>query len=207
MFTGLVRDIGEIADVRRVDDSRRLVVDTELDLSDAEIGESIAVDGACLTVVESPSPSRFAADVSPETARATTLDEVEEGDRVHLERALRVGDRLGGHFVQGHVDGVGRVESVVREEESWILTADAPEETARWLIPKGSVAVDGVSLTVNGVDGSEFWVTIVPHTADETKLAAYESGDPVNIEADLLGKYAEKIVGDEEEHEPEATRE
>lgn len=212
MFTGIVKDVGEVVEVGRVGGDRRLVVETDLDLSDAEIGESIAVDGACLTVVESPSPSRFAADVSPETARATTLGEASPGRRVHLERALRVGDRLGGHFVQGHVDGVGRVESLERDDDSWILTLEAPEGTAQWLVPKGSVAVDGVSLTINGVDGRRFWVTVVPHTAEATTLTESESGDRVNVEADLLGKYAERSIGhvvdeDDRENEPEETRE
>lgn len=211
MFTGIVRDVGRVV-AREFDDTGgRIVVETRLDLTDLEIGESVAVDGACLTVVDQPAEDRFAVDLSAETLDRTTLDALELGDGVHLERALRVGDRLGGHFVQGHVDGVGRVTSVRVEGDNRVVTIEAPEGIERWLVPKGSIAVDGVSLTINEVDGAEFGVTIVPHTVEETKIGDYGEGDRVNVEADLLGKYATgEVAADAVESRPverEATRE
>jgi riboflavin synthase len=197
MFTGLVKDVGRIDAIDEVDGGgHRLTIATELDTDDFEIGESIAVDGACLTVVRIDGET-FSVDISPETREVTTLGRRDVGDGVHLERALRVGDRLGGHFVTGHIDAVGEVVDRRVESDCWELTLSAPPPVARYLLPKGSITVDGVSLTVNTVDAETFGLTIIPHTAEKTKLADYETGQKVNLEADLLGKYIDRLHGDD----------
>ncbi|NMC72524.1 MAG: riboflavin synthase [Myxococcales bacterium] len=163
---------------------------------DLEVGESVAVDGACLTVTRAEASGSFEADVSAETLSRTTLGERGPGDRVHLERALRAGDRLGGHLVTGHIDAVGTV-AAAREAggEARVLAVRVPERLLGELAPKGSVAVDGVSLTVNGVRESEFDVVVVPHTARATKLGALHAGDRVNVETDVLAKYVRRALG------------
>jgi riboflavin synthase len=179
VFTGIVREVGRVASF----DGRRLVVDAQT--TPAE-GDSIAVAGVCLTAVDG---SRLAFDVVEETLRRTTLGALEVGDRVNLEPALRAGDPLGGHLVQGHVDGVGRVRAV--GELVWI---DAPAELRRYFAEKGSVTVDGVSLTVAALDADGFAVALVPHTLEVTTLGALEPGDPVNLEVDVLAKYVERLL-------------
>ncbi|MFW5968228.1 MAG: riboflavin synthase, partial [Persicimonas sp.] len=171
-----------------------LLIACDYDLESLDLGESIAVDGACLTVAEIAGEG-FQIEASPETLSRTTLGEREVGDGVHLERALAAGDRLGGHIVQGHVDGVGRLLERSREENAWLLDFEAPAELAPYLIEKGSIALDGVSLTLNAVDGRRFGVAIIPHTARHTNLADYRTGRRVNLEADIIGKYVEKMVG------------
>jgi riboflavin synthase len=193
MFTGIIKDLGRIVDVETGADGQRLSVGTDWETDSFELGESIAVDGVCLTVTD-VDDGRFDVDVSPETLDRTTLGELGAGDEVHLERALRVGDRLGGHFVQGHIDGVGTLVSRERDGDAWRLDFEAPEGVARWLVSKGSIAIDGVSLTVNAVDECRFSVAIIPHTADKTKLASYQPGDRVNLEADMLGKYVGRLM-------------
>jgi riboflavin synthase len=195
MFTGLIRDLGTVEEVQHRGRSSRLRLSAHaLDLSDLELGESIAVNGACLTAV-SHSGQTFAVDVSPESLDKTTLGRLKRGDRVHLERALRLADRLGGHLVLGHVDGVGHLRRRRAEANAWHLAFDAPPEVTLYLVPKGCVAVDGVSLTVNRCDGASFEVTIVPHTADKTLLTELREGSPVNLEADVLGKYVAGLLG------------
>jgi len=179
VFTGIVREVGRVASF----DGRRLVVDAE---TRAAEGDSVAVDGVCLTAVEG---GRLAFDVVDETLSRTTLGALREGDPVNLEPALRAGDPLGGHIVQGHVDCVGRVRSV--GEPVWF---DAPPELRRYFVEKGSVAVDGVSLTVAAVDDAGFAVALVPHTLAATTLGGLEAGDRVNLEIDVLAKYLEKLV-------------
>lgn len=194
MFTGLVQDVGEVASVSHTGRASRITLRTTMDLQDAELGESIAVDGACYTVVEA-SGRTFAVDVSPESLDRTTAGQLKVGDAVHLERAMRLADRLGGHLMLGHVDAVGRVERLVPEANAWHLTFSAPPEVTRYLIPKGSIAVNGVSLTVNACDDSGFGVTIIPHTAQRTTLARLSVGTRVNLEADVIGKYVAKLLG------------
>lgn len=198
MFTGLVADLGEVRAKRQAGENWELTIATTFDLSTIELGESIAVDGACLTVTRLTSDG-FCVDASPETLRKTTLGDRRIGDRVHLERALRVGDRLGGHLVLGHVDGVGVIRKRSKEKNAWLFEVEAPPEVAPYLIDKGSVCVDGVSLTVNSVDGSRFGLAIIPFTSDKTKITDYTVGQRVNLEADVLGKYVRKFV------EPDAT--
>ena len=194
MFTGLVSDVGTIdSTAPGANGGRTVAIRTSWNAAELALGESIAIDGACLTVTRLEGGAFFF-DASPETLERTTLGERQIGDRVHLERALRVGDRLGGHFVLGHVDGVGRLVERTRVENAWLLTFEAPESVAPYLIEKGSVAVDGVSLTVNEVNEDRFGVAIIPFTAEKTNLGAYEPGRRVNLEADMVGKYVRKFV-------------
>jgi riboflavin synthase len=197
MFTGLVADVGAIKSIVRGSENCEIGVRTAFDMSDVELGESIAVDGACLTVTKIGG-DHFFVEVSPETLSRTTLGERAVGDKVHLERALRVGDRLGGHMMQGHVDAVGELVARRRDGNAWLLDFEAPQSVARYIIEKGSIAIDGVSLTVNSIVNSKgksrFGVAIIPHTADKTNLGGYRPGRKVNLEADMIGKYVEKFT-------------
>jgi len=193
MFTGIVQGLGTIAAWGPGADTRRLVVFTALPVEQLPLGASIAVDGVCLTVVER-GPGRFAADVGPETLARTTFVDRREGDRVHLEPPLAAGDPLGGHMVSGHVDGVGVVAAARPRGEALELDIDAPAELARYLIPKGSITVDGVSLTINTVDESRFGVTLIPHTLAVTHLGQLAAGTRVNLEADLIAKHVDRLV-------------
>ncbi len=197
MFTGLILDRGKIRARRPLPGGEGagvvITVQTKLDTKDFELGESIAVSGACLTVTKIH-PDAFDADVSRETLNKTKLGQIGIGSEVNLERALRASDRLGGHIVQGHVDGVGGLVDSAPVGESHKLRFRAPPDFAGYLIPKGSVAIDGVSLTVNEVEGSEFTVNIIPVTWTETTLGLLRSGHPVNLEADVLAKYIERLL-------------
>lgn len=193
MFTGLIADIGRIQSIRQSGSKWEVTVETSFDIEDIELGESIAIDGACLTVTRT-GPDTFSVDASPETLRRTTLGERSEGDPVHLERALRVGDRMGGHMVLGHVDGVGELVGRTQEKNAWLLDFRAPEKVAQFLIEKGSITIDGVSLTVNTIDGGRFGVAIIPHTSEKTNLADYDVGRKVNLEADVIGKYVKRFI-------------
>jgi riboflavin synthase len=194
MFTGIVEGIGKIEALRaRPGGTRRIAIASDLPVGKLPLGASIAVDGVCLTVVARKA-KRFEADVGPETLKVTTFGERRAGDRVHLERPLRLGDPLGGHLVAGHVDAVGRI--LVRKPvgEALSLRIAAPKELAPLLAVKGSVTVDGVSLTVNEVRGSTFSVTLIPHTLAVTCLGERKTGDRVNIEADLIAKHVARLV-------------
>jgi riboflavin synthase len=195
MFTGLIEDIGTVARIERGSDNFAVTVRTSsLDMSDVALGESIAVDGACFTVVRWDASS-FTFEASPESLARTTLDMLNAGDRVHLERAMKVGGRLGGHMVQGHVDGVGTVQSVERGKNAWTLTIGAPREIMNLVVSKGSIAVDGVSLTVNEVTEDALSVAVIPHTAGNTKLTSLLEGKRVNLETDIIGKYVWRFMG------------
>jgi riboflavin synthase len=193
MFTGIVKATGEIVEWKPGAETRRLVVATALPVAELPLGASLAVDGVCLTVVER-SAGRFAADVGPETLARTTFAERRVGDRVHLEPPLAVGDALGGHLVSGHVDGTGTVAALRPRGDALEVEIDAPPEIARFLVPKGSITVDGVSLTVNTVDGNRFGVTLIPHTMAVTLLATKAAGALVNLEADLIAKHVDRLV-------------
>jgi riboflavin synthase len=194
VFTGIVEGIGKIESLRaQPGGSRRMAVSTTLPVEKLPIGASIAVNGVCLTVV-ARKRRRFEADVGPETLRVTTFADLRAGDRVHLERPLRVGDPLDGHLVAGHVDGVGKVETRREQGDALALRIAAPRGLAPFLAPKGSITVDGVSLTVNQVDGSRFAVTLIPHTLAATCLGERRTGDRVNIEADLIAKHVARLV-------------
>jgi riboflavin synthase len=189
MFTGIVREVGTVASF----DGSRLVVVASETAAGSAVGDSVAVAGVCLTVVEADEV-RLAFDVVPETLARTALGRLERGGAVNIEPSLRVGDQLGGHVVQGHVDAVGRVRSVTPEGESRRIWIDAPESVVRYCIEKGSIAVDGVSLTVAAFDDEGFEVALIPHTLDVTTLGWLESGDAVNLEADELGKVVERLL-------------
>lgn len=194
MFTGIVEDIGKIERMKlQPGGSRRLAVSTRLPVGRLPVGASIAVNGVCLTVVTRQA-RRFEAEVGPETLEVTTFGALRAGDRVHLERPLRVGDALGGHLVAGHVDGVGHVRARRVLGDALYLKIEAPAALAPLLAPKGSITVDGVSLTVNEVDGARFAVTLIPHTLTATVLGERKTGDRVNIEADLIAKHVARLV-------------
>ena len=184
MFTGIIQEIGAISKVNGAE----VTILAEDVLDGVAEGDSIAVDGACLTVVVFDEKS-FTVQVSPETFSRTTLGSRGAGDAVNLERAMAVGDRFDGHFVQGHVDGVGRVKGIDRQGEFQLWTFQAPDEVARYLAPKGSVTIDGISLTVVDPEGDEFGVAIIPATLQKTTLHSKQPGDPVNMEADVIGKH------------------
>jgi riboflavin synthase len=189
MFTGIVREVGTVA---AFDGSRLVVAATET-AEDATVGDSVAVAGVCLTVVESRD-GRLLFDVVPETLSRTALGRLTEGGSLNLEPSLRVGDRLGGHVVQGHVDAVGRVRSVTPEGDGRRVWIDAPGEVLDYCVEKGSVALDGVSLTVAALDDEGFEVALIPHTLAVTTLGRLRPGDEVNLEADVLGKVVERLV-------------
>lgn len=194
MFTGIVADVGRMVSAAASGQGSRIRWATALDTADFELGESIAVNGVCLTV-DAFDKESFDTDVSPETLLRSNLGRVRPGDKVNLERALRPIDRLGGHFVLGHVDGVGRMNSRQPQGEFEVLWFSAPEEVSRYLVAKGSVTIDGISLTVATVTGGEFSVAVIPHTLARTTLALRQPGGEVNLEADILGKYVEKLAG------------
>lgn len=193
MFTGIIEGLGTISSMVKSDQKMRITVDADFELTNTRIGDSIAVNGVCLTVV-TLSGSRFSADVSPETLSVSGFEKARNRDRVNLERALRLSDRLDGHLVSGHVDGVGIIKSRQRLGNAEIIRFDIPVQLARFIIKKGSVAVDGVSLTVNDCDNSGFSVSIIPHTARITTIGIKGVDDWVNIETDMIGKYVEKFV-------------
>ena len=188
MFTGIVTDVGRVRAIRDTNRDRRFEIGTGFDLSDVEIGASISHAGCCLTVVEK-GPDWFAVEVSGETLGATTLGTWAVGAPVNLERAARAGDELGGHIVSGHVDGVGEVLSVEPEGGSHRLRIRVPRPLHRYIAPKGSIAMEGVSLTVNDVDDDVFGVNIIPHTWDVTTLGSLGPGSRVNLEIDMLARY------------------
>lgn len=191
MFTGIITDVGRVRSIK-TDGDTRLVVETAYDTSEIEIGASIACAGPCLTVTDKDD-GWFAVDASAETLSKTTLGGWTEGTRINLERALKVGDEMGGHIVTGHVDGVATVVSVTPEGDSLRFVLEAPSEFARYVAPKGSLCLDGVSLTVNEVDGSRFGVNIIPHTQTATTFGSLKPGDRVNFEIDVLARYVDRL--------------
>jgi riboflavin synthase len=192
VFTGLVADLGTVTAVDATADGVRLAVRTSLALEISE-GDSVAVNGVCLTAT-SIADGHFSADVMHESLRRSSLGDVGEGSAVNLELPLRASDRLGGHVVQGHVDGVAVVRSVHDDGFARVVTFDAPRDLLRYVVEKGSIAVDGVSLTVSAIDDDSFSVSLIPETLERTTLGAAEVGRPVNLEVDVLAKYVEKLV-------------
>ncbi|MEJ2041120.1 MAG: riboflavin synthase [Desulfosarcinaceae bacterium] len=194
MFTGIIEGLGIVTAVHPGGgQSLKLSISADFDLAGSRIGDSFAVNGACLTAVTLQG-RRLTVDVSPETVSRTTLGLARKGDRVNLERALRLSDRLDGHLVSGHIDGQGRLEHRETLENAIVLTFSAPPELLRYMIEKGSVAIDGISLTINKVDGDGFQVSIIPHTARITTMGMKRIGGPVNLETDLIGKYVERFL-------------
>jgi riboflavin synthase len=190
VFTGLVQEVGDVVGF----DGARLTIAAPATAAGVQIGDSVAVDGVCLTVV-ARLESTMSFDAVPETLGRTSLGALREGSRVNLEPALRAGDPLGGHYVQGHVDGVGSVRTVEREGDGKRIGFTAPPELLRYVVEKGSIAVQGTSLTIAAVDDGGFEVALIPHTLEATTLGALKPGDGVNLEADVLAKYVEKLIG------------
>jgi riboflavin synthase len=194
MFTGIIESIGKIAKMeKRGGDVRLHIATGKLDLSDVALGDSIAVNGVCLTAVVLPGDG-FVADVSNETLSLTSLGQLSTGSPVNLEKALTMSSRLGGHLVSGHVDGLGEVIAKSEDARSIRFTVKALDELAKYIAHKGSITVDGTSLTVNAVKGAEFELNIVPHTAQETIMSEYEVGRKVNLEVDLVARYLERLL-------------
>ncbi len=194
MFTGIIESTGKVQAMQDKGGDMRLTLNTgKLDMSDVALGDSIAVNGVCLTVIEMTHNS-FAADVSGETLRLTSLGELSQGSPVNLEKALTLQTRLGGHMVSGHVDALGRVLQRKDDARSVWFRLEAPQNLAKYIVHKGSITIDGTSLTVNAVDGNEFELNIVPHTLQETIMGNYQSGTRVNLEVDIIGRYLERLL-------------
>jgi riboflavin synthase len=198
MFTGIIEEIGKIEEISKHGRNLKLRIKASKILNDLKVGDSININGACQTVIETNSDS-FTVEAVEETLRKTNLGELKRNDLVNLERALRFSDRLGGHLVTGHVDGVGKIKSIARRDGSFLYEFELSEKYLAHLIEKGSVAVDGISLTVVEVKESSFTVSIIPFTLENTTLGTKKLGDLVNIETDLIGKYVERILASKRE--------
>ncbi len=199
MFTGIIESIGTVGSVRKQGNVHILTIATGLDLSDTKVGDSVSVDGVCLTVV-GISDGTFSVEATPETLNCSTLKKAVAGLPVNLERALRPTDRLGGHLVQGHVEATGKIRGVTRNADGLIIEIDTDPAVMKYLVDKGSVAVDGISLTVNSLTGSGFTVNIIGHTETQTTLAQKRVGGEVNIESDIIGRYIERLLT--QQHSP-----
>ena len=193
MFTGIVEGIGRVTEAQRRGDVLRLTIAPPAALTDMAVGDSICVNGACLTV-SALIHGVFQVDVSPETLQRTTVGSLRPTDEVNLERAVKMSDRLGGHLVTGHVDGTGSISKVTRVSETLTMTIRIPREIVPYLVEKGSVAMEGVSLTVSSIQGDEFQVAVIPYTTENTTLGRKRAGDRVNIEVDVIGKYVKRFV-------------
>ncbi|MCH3914924.1 MAG: riboflavin synthase [Acidaminococcaceae bacterium] len=201
MFTGLIAELGKVDNLKKEKDSYRLTVSAQKIPPQLQRGESIAVNGACLTVTEFSS-EKFTVDVMPETARRTTIGTLEKGDKVNLERTLHLSDGLDGHIVSGHIDGVGTISKVVPEGIARVVTITTPPELLRYIIVKGSIAIDGISLTVTAVTQTGFSVSLIPLTVEDTTLGFKNIGAKVNLETDIIGKYVEKMLENKELEKP-----
>ena len=193
MFTGIIEGLAKVKRLTMKGADAVLEIEGGISLHDVAIGDSIAVNGACLTVT-TKTDQTFTADASAETLNKTTLRLLKAGDKVNLEKSLRVGGFVGGHFVLGHVDTAGRILSKTQKSGSIIIAVAIDHQLSRYIVEKGSVAIDGISLTVNKLEKDRFYVNIIPHTAQNTTLTIKKEGDPVNIETDILGKYVEKLL-------------
>jgi riboflavin synthase len=202
MFTGIIEAIGTITTMNNLGDNYRIVVNAgKLDMSDVHLGDSIANNGVCLTVVDFGA-DYYAVDVSSETIKYTGFAQYKVGHKVNLEKAMRADSRFGGHIVSGHVDGVGTVEKINEHSNYVEVWINAPAELAKYIAHKGSITVDGVSLTVNEVDGASFMLWLIPHTLQETVIGGYKSGTHVNLEVDLVARYLERLLQGDKAAEP-----
>lgn len=199
MFTGIIEEIGVVNDVHRTSQGAVLNVGASEVLTDSKVGDSVAIDGVCLTMTQVDS-ARFTADISAETLRRTTLGSRSRGDGVNLERSLQLNSRLGGHIVLGHVDDVGVISGWSDEGDSSMMRVSASPDVMRYVVFKGSICVDGISLTVADLSETEFEIALIPHTKQVTTIGEKRVGDRVNIEVDLLGRYVEKLLGEKSEH-------
>ena len=193
MFTGIVEELGIVRSISKSANSIKINIGATKVIEDVKMGDSIAVNGVCLTVVEY-SPNHFVADVMPETVAKTNLKELKANSRVNLERALSLGARLGGHLVQGHVDAIGTILKKETLDIAIIYKINAPNSILKYIVPKGSIAIDGISLTIVELINDSFTVSLIPHTAKNTTLGQKESGDRVNIESDIIGRYVERLL-------------
>ncbi|EIW18087.1 MULTISPECIES: riboflavin synthase [Pelosinus] len=193
MFTGLVEELGKVKAIARGVKSVRLTVAAKKVLQDVKLGDSIAVNGTCLTVVEYDA-NYFTADVMPETVDSTALANLQIGSKVNLERTLSIGDRFGGHIVSGHIDGIGIIRAKDNNDNAVIIKIEAGSEVMRYIVKKGSIAIDGISLTIVDYGQDWFTVSLIPHSASATTLGFKKTGDVVNLEADVIGKYVEKLL-------------
>lgn len=193
MFTGIIEATGKVLRIEAKEDGKRITIEFPDQLTEVQLGDSISINGVCLTVMERRNQA-FLFDLSEETIRRSTLGALREGERVNLERALRLNDRLGGHFVTGHIDGIGVITGKRRERDFVSLRVKVPESILTYIVAKGSIAIDGISLTVNEIKGVEISLTLIPYTLEKTTLMHKNIGDHVNLEADLLGKYVEQMV-------------
>lgn len=193
MFTGIIEELGTVLEAKRLQSKNYLRIQASLVLEGTKLGDSIAVNGVCLTVV-SLDKSSFTVDVMPETYRKTTLEKLSPGDKVNLERAMSAQGRFGGHFVSGHVDSTGEILTIAREENAVLLEIGALPSTMRYIVEKGSIAVEGISLTVAKVDEKSFWLSLIPHTYALTNLQYKRKGSQLNLETDMLAKYIEKFT-------------
>lgn len=194
MFTGIIEELGKVRAIRKSSAGAELTITASKTMDDLKIGDSIAINGVCLTIT-SVDEKGFQADVMPETLKKTNLGRLVPLEKVNLERSLRLSDRVGGHLVSGHIDGLGTISRKTRDGRAIALSISAPPSVLKYIIPKGSIAVDGVSLSVVDVSNSTFTVSIIPHTAEETTLGFKGPGSKINLEVDLTGKYIEKLVG------------
>lgn len=193
MFSGIVEGTGKILKIDKKKKAARIQIRSPFSLSKSKIGDSVAINGCCLTIA-AKRKNLFEADLSGETLRVTNLGMLKVGDPVNLERPLRLDDRIGGHLVQGHVDGVGRILDLRRNGSSFEVQISFPKNLRHYLIPKGSIAVDGISMTVNRLTRKSFTLVVIPHTLQRTNLKAKRAGDPVNLEVDMIGKYVESLM-------------
>lgn len=203
MFTGIVEELGTLEAIKRDAFNMELTFRAKKVLSDTQIGDSIAVNGVCLTVTYF-TENNFTVDVMPETFRKTSLGELIIGSKVNLERALTLQTRLGGHLVSGHIDGAGKIKNKKREKNAVIVSIYAPPAILKYVVPKGSLAIDGISLTVVDHDEDSFWVSIIPHTASQTTLGFKERGDTVNLEVDVIARYLEKLLNYSDQEEKQS---
>ncbi len=194
MFTGIIEEVGEVRQISLLGTSGQIDIKARLVLEGTKIGDSIAVNGVCLTVV-ALKPDGFTADVMAETIRRTALSKLQSGSKVNLERAMAADGRFGGHIVAGHVDGIGTINSLTREENAVWVEIAADNSILKYIVEKGSIAIDGISLTVAYIDDSVFKVSVIPHTGEETTLLNKKVGDLVNLENDIVGKYVERLMG------------
>lgn len=193
MFTGIIEETGRIRQISRGSKSVKLTVEASLVLEETKVGDSISTNGICLTVIEMENSS-FTVDVMAETLRRSSLNNMTTGSRVNLERALRLSDRLGGHLLSGHVDGLGVIREITTEDIARVIRIDTTPELLKYIVPKGSIAIDGISLTVVDVDEKSFSVSVIPHTATVTTLMEKQPGDAVNLETDMIARYVEKLL-------------
>ncbi len=196
MFTGIIDQIGHLASVELNNGAMRARINAEYDMAQINLGASIACDGVCLTVIScanDPQGNWFEVDISPETLSVTTLKSWQKGRQINLERAMRIGDEIGGHIVSGHVDGIAKIVALEELDNNLILTIEAPEEVSKFIATKGSVCLNGTSLTVNHVDGTNFEVNLIPHTQKVTTWGQAANGNEINLEIDMLARYVERL--------------